>query len=352
MTGERRSPEGNLSYTDFILLGFPGLQEFHSLLFIPFFCLYLVNVVANCTVIYIIWVEESLHSPMYLMISLLSAVGLCSTNAIMPQMLLGFLFHSSRVSLPGCLAQMFFIYLIIIMDSSVLLMMALDRYVAICKPLHYVNIMSKGLLVTLTLAALIRGISVVCPMVILASRLPFCQSNIIQHFACEHMALVSLACRSTSHNSILGMVVGAVIIIFDTVCILASYTSIVHTALQIASGSLRRKAFHTCSTQLLVMFFMYSSSLFSSIVYRSGQAISQDMHNLLSAIYLLLPSTINPIIYGVRTKEIKQRVLRSFGRRQIIGAEPHEAFPAQDDKGLPSIAKKEDIGTAAEGIGG
>ncbi|KAM9173393.1 olfactory receptor 52K1-like [Pangshura tecta] len=352
MAGETQSPEGNLSYTDFILLGFPGLQEFHPLLFIPFFCLYLVNVLANCTVIYTIQVEESLHSPMYLLISLLSAVGLCSTNAIMPQMLLAFLFHSGRVSLPGCLAQMFFIYLMIIMDSSVLLMMALDRYVAICKPLRYLNIMSKRLLATLTLAALIRGISVVCPMVVLASRLPFCQSNVIQHFACEHLALVSLACSSTSRNSFLGMVVAAVIIIFDTVCILASYTSIVHTALQIASGSLRRKAFHTCSTQLLVMFFMYSSFLSSSIVYRAGQATSQDVHNLLSAIYLLLPSTVNPIIYGVRTKEIKQRVLRSFGRKQLASAEPHEAFPSRDDTALPSATKKEDLRPATENIGG
>ncbi|XP_053889167.1 olfactory receptor 52K1-like [Malaclemys terrapin pileata] len=334
MAGETRSPDGNVSYTDFILLGFSGLQEFHPLLFIPFFCLYLVNVVANCTVIYTIQVEESLHSPMYLLISLLSAVGLCSTNAIMPQMLLAFLFHSGRVSLPSCLAQMFFIYLMIGMDSSVLLMMALDRYVAICKPLHYMNI------------------SMVCPMVVLASRLPFCQSNVIQHFACEHIALVSLACSSTSRNSILGMVVGAVILLFDTVCILASYASIVHTALQIASGSLRRKAFHTCSTQLLVMFFMYSSFLSSSIVYQAGQAISQDVHNLLSCIYLLLPSTVNPIIYGMRTKEIKQRVLRSFRRRHVAGAEPHEAFPARDDKALPSAAKKQALGATAEDIGG
>ncbi|KAG6922729.1 olfactory receptor family 52 subfamily K member 1 [Chelydra serpentina] len=124
-----------------------------------------------------------------------------------------------------------------------------------------------------------------------------------------------MACSSTSRNSILGMAVGGIVVIFDTVCILASYTAIVHAALQIASGSLRRKAFHTCSTQLLVMFFMYASFLSSSIMYRAGQAVSQDVHNLLSAIYLLLPSTINPIIYGVRTKEIKQRVLRSFGRR-------------------------------------
>nr|XP_006121714.1 olfactory receptor 52K1-like [Pelodiscus sinensis] len=350
MTGGGQSPEGNLSYTDFILLGFPGLQQFHALLFIPFFCLYLVNVGANCTVIYTIWVERSLHSPMYLLISLLSAMGLCSTSAILPQMLLGFLAHSSRLSLPGCLAQMFFIYLLIIMDSSVLLLMALDRYVAICKPLRYVDIMSKRLLAGMVLAALIRGISVACLMVVLASRLPFCQSNVIQHFACEHMALVSLACSSTSHNSILSMVMGSVIIVFDTFCILASYTSIIHTALQIASGSLRRKAFHTCGTQLLVMFFMYSSFLSSSIVYRAGQAVSQDVHNLLSAIYLLLPSTLNPIIYGVRTKEIKQRVLRAFGRRQVPTAEPDAALPEQGDKSPPCAAKE--TAAAVEDIGG
>ncbi|XP_074836540.1 olfactory receptor 52K1-like [Carettochelys insculpta] len=322
MTGGGQSPEGNLSYTDFVLLGFPGLQQFHFLLFVPFFCLYLVNVGANCMVIYTIWVEESLHCPMYLLILLLCVVGLCSTSTVLPQMLLGFLGHASRVSLPGCLAQMFFIYLVTNLDSSVLLMMAVDRYIAICKPLRYEDIMSKHLLVGMILTALIRGISMACFMVILASRLPFCRSNIIQYFACEHMALVSLACGSVSHNSVLGMGVGFGIIIFDGIGILASYTSIVHTALQITSGSLRCKAVHTCSTQLLVMFFIYLSFLSSSIMYRADHLISQDMHNLLSTIYLLLPSTLNPIIYGVRTKEIKQHILRAFRRWQVKAAKP------------------------------
>uniref|UniRef100_A0A452J5Y7 Olfactory receptor n=1 Tax=Gopherus agassizii TaxID=38772 RepID=A0A452J5Y7_9SAUR len=304
----------------FLLIGIPGLETLHIWISVPFCSMYVIAILGNCTILFIIKTEPSLHQPMFYFLSILEG-NLSYTDFI--QMLLGFLFHSGRVSLPSCLAQMFFIYLMIIMDSSVLLMMALDRYVAICKPLRYMNIMSKSLLATLTLTALIRGISMVCPMVVLASRLPFCQSNVIQHFACEHIALVSLACSSTSHNRFLGMVVAAIIIIFDTICILASYTSIVHKALQIATGSLQRKAFHTCSIQLLVMFFMYSSFLSSSIMYWAGQATSQDVHNLLSAIYLLLPSTINPIIYGMRTKEIKQHVLRSFGRSPTSSSISH-----------------------------
>nr|XP_056714782.1 olfactory receptor 52K1-like [Euleptes europaea] len=306
---------GNFSHTEFVLLGFPGLRESRSLLFIPFFCLYLINLVANCTVIYIIQVEESLHSPMYFLILFLSTIGLCGANAVLPQMLVGFLLHPYHISLPSCLLQMFFIYLMIILDSSILLALALDRYVAICNPLRYTDIMTKHLLAVLSLAAFLRALSVVCPMVSLASNLPFCRSNVIRHFACEHMALVSLACGSTIRNSLMGMVIGAFIIVFDTVCILVSYALIVHAALKIASGSLRQKAFHTCSTQLLVMLFMYSSCLSSSIVYRVGRSVSQDVHNLLSAVYLLLPSTINPIIYGIRTQEIRQRVQRSLWRR-------------------------------------
>lgn len=306
---------GNFSHTEFVLLGFPGLQESRPLLFIPFFFLYLTNLVANCTVIYVIQVEESLHSPMYFLISFLSAVGLCGAHAVLPQMLASFLLHPYRISLSVCLLQMFFIYLMIILDSSILLAMALDRYVAICNPLRYTDVMTKRLLAGLSLAAVARALSVVCPMVLLASGLPFCRSNTIQHFACEHMALVSLACGSTIRNSLMGMVIGAFIIVFDTICILASYARIVHAALKIASGSLRQKAFHTCGTQLLVMLFMYASCLSSSIVYRVGRSVSQDVHNLLSAVYLLLPSTVNPIIYGIRTHEIRQRVQRSLWKR-------------------------------------
>ncbi|XP_062983872.1 olfactory receptor 52K1-like [Elgaria multicarinata webbii] len=311
---------GNLSHTEFVLLGFPGLQESRFLLFIPFFCLYVISLVANCTVIYTIQVEENLHGPMYFLISLLSVVGLCGTTAIVPQMLVGLWLHPRHISLPSCLLQMFVIYVMIILDSSILLTMALDRYMAICKPLRYRDIMNTSLLAGLGLAALIRAMSVACPMVILASRLPFCRSNVIQHFACEHMALVSLACGSTLRNSLMGVVMGAFIVVFDLACILASYSCIIHAALKITSGSLRQKAFHTCGTQLAVMLFMYSSCLSSSIVYRLGRSISQDVHNLLSAIYLLLPSTVNPIIYGIRTNEIRQRVLRSFLRRPVNNA--------------------------------
>ncbi|XP_040278493.1 olfactory receptor 52K1-like [Bufo bufo] len=255
--------------------------------------------------------ESSLHAPMYVLISLLSAVNICGTTTIVPKMLLGFLFHQNYISLVGCLTQMFFIYFIIMMDCNILLMMALDRYIAICKPLHYSNIMTKHNLLFLTIVAVVRGVSFVCPVIYLASRVDFCHSNIIDHFACEHMALLSLACGTITKNKLVGLCLRVFSKIFDMSFLCTSYGSIMSVALTI-SGAARHKSLHTCGTHILVILIVYFFRLSSSIVYRVSRSVSQDTHNLLSAIYLLIPALVNPLIYGLRTTEIRIRILKVF----------------------------------------
>lgn len=198
-----QNENANVSYTEFFLLAFPGLQKSQSLLAIPFFCTYLLIVVANSMLIYVVKVENSLHSPMYILIALLLLVNVFGTTTVLPKMLLSFVFGGgSSISLAGCLAQMFFLYLAIMFDTSILLMMALDRYVAIRHPLRYAEILTNRNLALLMLAALVRGVCVVSPVVILASQVRFCRSNTIKHFACEHMALMKLSCGDTSRNRI------------------------------------------------------------------------------------------------------------------------------------------------------
>nr|XP_056714781.1 olfactory receptor 52K1-like [Euleptes europaea] len=312
-----RSQNGtaNSSYTEFLLLPFPGIQESRYLLAIPFFCLFVIIVTANSVLIYTVKVEASLHSPMYLLIALLFAVNICGTSTILPKMLLSFVFHASRISLTGCLVQMFFLYFTTVLDCSILLMMALDRYVAICHPLRYTDIMSNRLLIFLTFASLVRSLSIVGPVVILASRVRFCRSNVISHFACEHMALMRLSCSDISINKKVGMAMRCVDMIVDLSFLLASYSKIIHTALKISSGNVRHKAFHTCGTHLIIIFIGYSSRLSSSIVFRVAKSASEDVHNLLSAIYLLFPWAVNPIIYGVRTKEIRDKLYKLFKKK-------------------------------------
>ncbi|XP_013797500.2 olfactory receptor 52K1-like [Apteryx mantelli] len=320
MAGWNQTALASTSHAEFLLVGFPGVQESRFLLFIPFFCLYLLIITANSILIHTVRVEESLHSPMYVLITLLLTANLCTSSTFVPRMLLGFLFDLSHISLAGCLLQMFFLYFFIMLDCNILLLMALDRYVAICNPLRYTDIMTGKYLAKLSLAAVLRSISFVSPVVILASKVRFCHSNVIKHFVCEHMALMSLSCGDISRNKIVGLAMRVITIIFDLGFLLTSYCMIIHTALKIASANIWNKALHTCGTHLMVILTTYFSSLLSSIVYRMGKSVSEDVHNLISMTYLLLPCVINPIIYGIRTKEIREHLLKLLKKRELASS--------------------------------
>ncbi|KAJ6664793.1 hypothetical protein lerEdw1_005765 [Lerista edwardsae] len=316
MSGGSQQELANFSYTEFRLLAFPGVRESRRLLAIPFLCLFVLIVTANSILIYLVRTEKSLHSPMYLLIALLFVVNIGGGALnLLPRLLLSILLEATFISLTSCLTQMFFIYATLIFDCNVLLLMALDRYVAICHPLRYADIMRRRLLALLILVSLLRNVASVTPVVVLASQVSFCRSDTIGHFACEHMALMRLSCGDISRNKAVGRVFRSVTIAFDVSFLLASYGQIIRAALKIASGSARHKAFHTCGTHLIVIVIAYSTTLSSSIVFRVAKTASEDIHNLISAIYLLFPWAINPVIYGVRTKEIRDNLFKFFQRR-------------------------------------
>ncbi|XP_026577425.1 olfactory receptor 52K1-like [Pseudonaja textilis] len=305
----------NVSYVEFTLVPFPGLQELRPFLALPFFCLFLLIVATNSVVIYTVKTEESLHSPMCLLIALLLAVNLIGTFAILPRMLFSLVLPASHISLTECLVQMFFLYFTILLDCNVLLMMALDRFLATCHPLRYAELMTIKLLSFLTLLSLLRSLGTVGPVVVLASRVRFCRSNVIGHFACEHMAVMGLSCGNISVNKRAGLALRFFDFILDFSLLLASYGRIVHTALKISSGHVRHKLFRTCGTHWIVIVISYSSRLSSSIVFRLAQSAPQDVHNLISATYLLFPWTVHPLIYGMRTKEIKAGLQKLFPKK-------------------------------------
>ncbi|KAM4846352.1 olfactory receptor 52K1-like [Thomomys bottae] len=306
----------NGSYTSFVLVGFPGLREWRALLVLPFLGLYLVILSANALVIHTVAAQRSLHQPMYLLIALLLAVSVCSATAVVPAMLLSFSARFHRVSLPRCLLQMFCVYFLIVFDCNILLVMALDRYVAICHPLRYPEVVTGRLLAGLVGVAAARSAAIVAPVVALASRVCFCRSDVIRHFACEHMALMRLSCGDVSVNKTAGLAFRVVNRALDLLLLSASYSRIVRAALRISAGRARAKALHTCGSHLLVVLIVYSSTLGSSLVYRLARAASQDVHNLLSAFYLLLPCLANPVIYGARTTEIRQHLAALLRRTE------------------------------------
>ncbi|XP_078078840.1 olfactory receptor 52D1-like [Mustelus asterias] len=303
-------------HDEFILLGFPGFEGSESLLSAPFLLVYIVTLIANSGIVLVIVLDRSLHDPMYSLICCLSVVDIIISSIVVPKMLLSFLFNLKAISLAGCLAQMFLVHFWSSAESTLLLLMAIDRFVAICNPLRYPAIITNTVLLKLGALAFIRSGVAMSILIILASPLPFCKSNIISHCYCEHMALVELACADTTLNSAMGLLFACAIIGFDSVCVLLSYCRIVTTVVKIPSAESRRKAFHTCCTHLLVIAFCYLTALFSFLTYRVGQ-VPADVRVSLSVMYLILPSMANPIIYGMRTKEIRERLLKRFGGRRV-----------------------------------
>ncbi|XP_040278497.1 olfactory receptor 52K2-like [Bufo bufo] len=300
------------SHTTFLLVGFSGITDHRNLLVIPFLLTYSHILLSNCIMIYRILVDTTLQSPMYLLICLLFLVNVSCTTTFMPKFLLGLAFDLNHITLNGCLVQMWFIYVIVTFESTVILLMALDRYIAICKPLRYHDIMTSRFLTQLILASVARSVLFITPIIYLDSRVKFCKSNIILNFVCENMALLKLSCGDISKIQAIGLTVRMMITVVEGSLLLISYLTILHTAMFVLKQSMG-KALNTCSSHIMVALMIYASSVLSALIYRLETSVSVDVQNLTSAIYFLLPATINPIIYGVRVNEIRLSLQKMFG---------------------------------------
>nr|XP_020442151.1 olfactory receptor 52K2-like [Monopterus albus]XP_020442152.1 olfactory receptor 52K2-like [Monopterus albus]XP_020442153.1 olfactory receptor 52K2-like [Monopterus albus] len=320
----------NISHSTFVFRGFPGLQQHRQLLVWPFSASYLWVLLGNSLLVYVICSVESLHSPMYLLICVLCVVDILVVTAIVPNMLLSFLFNWDEISLAGCLTQMFFIHFLSSLESTLLLAMALDRYVAICQPLHYTEIIESSMPVKLLLFTLTRSISIMATLVGLAGSLQFCGSNTIRHYYCDHMALVSLACDSTDRNSAAGLAVIIFFVGMDIPLIFLSYMKILSIVLRAApAGEDRWKAFHTCGTHLMAMMCFYLVGSVTFLSHNLNIPLSTDANTGMGLMYILFPAMVNPVIYGVRTKEIRNGFYKIFKlkAKKIMAA---EVSPAQD----------------------
>nr|XP_006628031.2 PREDICTED: putative olfactory receptor 52P1 [Lepisosteus oculatus] len=201
---------------------------------------------------------------------------------------------------------------------TILLAMALDRFIAICIPLRYNEIMNSTVFLKLSIFTAVRSGSIMTSLVILAHSLSFCGSNIIKQCYCEHMALVSLSCGSTSRNETMGLIVIICFVGCDVSVIVFSYIMILKAVLRTASVEGRWKAFHTCGTHLIVMLFFYLTGSVTFLAHNLRIAIPTDAHTFLGIMYIVFPAGLNPIIYGVRTKEIRNVIVRLFRMRRKL----------------------------------
>ncbi|XP_067102849.1 olfactory receptor 52E8-like [Osmerus mordax] len=297
----------NASYSDFVLNGFSELGEWRPFLFTPFLLMFLLSLSANSFLLFIIISQNTLHTPMCILIAGMAVVDLILPVFFVPNMLFSFLLDWRGISLAGCLMQMFCIHFIGAFQSTFLIWMALDRYFAICTPLYYHNCMTINNVMKYVIPPLIRNALLIIQIVILAGRLSFCHTNVIDHCFCEHMALVRLACGSIHINNLTGLLAVFLIPTADFIFITISYVIIFVSVFR--SGKSQVKAINTCLTHIIVMTLSLIIGLLAFMSYRIKNNISQSSRVFISTMYLFFPSCLNPIIYGIRTKEIRERAL-------------------------------------------
>uniref|UniRef100_A0A8C8S7K1 Olfactory receptor n=1 Tax=Pelusios castaneus TaxID=367368 RepID=A0A8C8S7K1_9SAUR len=309
-------PGGSFDPSVFFLSGIPGLEAMHLWISIPFASMFTVALLGNCTLLYVIKTEPSLHKPMFYFLAMLAFINLVLSATTMPKSLSIFWFNSREINFTACLVQMFFLHSFSIMESAVLVAMAFDRYVAICNPLRYTTILTNSVIAKIGLAALARSLLVMVPLLFLLSRLSFCRSHLISHCYCEHMAVVKLACGNTKFNNIFGIFVTLFIVGIDLMFITLSYVKILRTVLSLASKEQQLKAFGTCVSHLCAILMVYIPVVLTSIIHRFVQ-VAPHIHILMANFYFLLPPMMNPIVYGVKTKQIRDRVRLLFQGKQF-----------------------------------
>ncbi|XP_075768174.1 olfactory receptor 14A16-like [Pelodiscus sinensis] len=289
--------------TEFLLQGFSDVRELQILHFVVFLAIYLVVLMGNLLIISAIILDHHLHTPMYFFLGNLSVLDLGSISVTVPKSMANSLLDIRVISYPACVAQVFFFVVFSSIDFALLTIMAYDRYVAICQPLHYERVMNRRACVQMAASAWIAGMVYSALHTESTFRLPFCQSNVLNQFFCEIPQLLKLAC-SDSYLSELGLL--AVSAFLDLNCfafIMVSYVQIFKAILRIPSEQGRHKAFSTCLPHLAVVSLFLSTGLFEYLKPTSSSASNLDL--LVGVLYAVVPPMLNPVIYSMRNKEIK-----------------------------------------------
>ncbi|XP_066556199.1 olfactory receptor 5J3-like [Amia ocellicauda] len=309
-----------LPVTEFVLVGLKSLQEKQIILFVIFLFAYITILTGNSMIIFLVRRDPKLNSPMYFFLHNLSFVDIVYTSITIPNMLSGFLVTSKTISVTGCYLQMYCFLSMASTGRGLLTVMAYDRYIAICNPLRYTAIMTKSVQVLLVIAAWCFGYIMISPAVILAARLPFCGPNKVEHCFCDLSSVIKLACADIKLTSTVSLTNALIILISTLFLIALSYILIGICIFKTTSSQGRWKAFSTCAAHLTVVLISYTSAAFVYISYRVGN-ISPEVRIMMAVLYSVLTPLLNPMIYSLRNKDLRDAAKRAFRKRWIIPAE-------------------------------
>ncbi|KAG8547719.1 hypothetical protein GDO81_027681 [Engystomops pustulosus] len=294
----------NKSIRTFILLGFPTSRPVQILLFLIFFLIYLLTIVENLLIIVLIWKNSKLHKPMYFFLGHLSFLETWYVSVTVPKLLSIFAMENREISLVSCMLQLYFFIALVCTECVLLTVMAFDRYVAICNPLHYVTIMNWNFCLLLALGSWFIGFLISLVKVYYISRVTFCLSNVINHFYCDISPILNLACTGMKLAELVDFSLALLILLVPLLLTFVSYSCILNTVLSIPTSSGRRKAFSTCTSHLVVVVIFYAATLF--MYARPSRASAVDSNKLVSVIYTVITPLLNPMIYCLRNKEVQQ----------------------------------------------
>jgi olfactory receptor len=293
-------------------MGFPGIHSWQHWLSLPLAMLYLLSLIANILILTIINREAALQQPMYHFLGILAVVDMGLATTIMPKILAILWFNAKSINLPECFAQMYAIHCFVGMESGIFVCMAIDRFVAICKPLQYPSIITESFVVKSTMFMALRNS--LCPLSVpvLAAQRSYCSRNQIEHCLCSNLGVISLSCDDRKVNSINQLILAWTIMGSDVSLIILSYTFILKSVLKLNSIEAASKALSTCTSHLTLILFFYTIIIVMSITHSAGMKIPL-IPVLLNVLHNVIPPALNPLVYALKNKELRQglyKVLR------------------------------------------
>ncbi|XP_070282417.1 olfactory receptor 5G3-like [Myotis yumanensis] len=299
--------------TEFRFVGLTDNFPQKMILFLIFLIVYLVTLGANLGMVALIWTDSRLHTPMYFFLSHLSLVDVCCSSSVAPKMLCDTFPDRKVISFMGCAVQMWFFGQFVVTECFLLAAMAYDRYIAICNPLLYPVIMSQRVCVQLVAGPYAVGILNAITQETFTFCLPFCGPNVVNHFFCDILPVLSLACADTQNNRLVLFIMAGAIVLFSGMIIAISYVCILVAILKIQTADGRQKAFSTCSSHLTAICILYGALFFSYVLPESGSSL--DINKVISLFYTVVIPMLNPLIYSVRNKEVKSAFRSKFEKK-------------------------------------